>query len=91
MSFTLEWNLPVYLKNVKHEIVEPGNNLSLKSDLSLVSEVAQSCPTLCNPMDSSLPGSSVHGIFQAKVLEWVAFPSPGDLPNPGLKPGSPAL
>ena len=91
MSFTLEWNLPVYLKNVKHEIVEPGNNLSLKSDLSLVSEVAQSCPTLYNPMDSSLPGSSVHGIFQAKVLEWVAFPSPGDLPNPGLKPGSPAL
>ena len=91
MSFTLEWNLPVYLKNVKHEIVEPGNNLSLKSDLSLVSEVAQSCPTLCNPMDSSLPGSSVHGIFQAKVLEWVAFPSPGDLPNPGLEPRSPAL
>lgn len=36
MSFTLEWNLPVYLKNVKHEIVEPGNSLSLKSDLSLV-------------------------------------------------------
>lgn len=36
MSFTLEWNLPVYLKNVKHEIVEPGNNLSLKSDLSLL-------------------------------------------------------
>ena len=37
------------------------------------SEVAQSCPTLHNPMDCSLPGSSVHGIFQAKVLEWVAI------------------
>ena len=37
------------------------------------SEVAQSCPTLCNPMDCSLPGSSVHGIFQAKILEWVAI------------------
>ena len=37
------------------------------------SEVAQSCPTLCNPMDCSLPGSSVHGIFQARVLEWVAI------------------
>ena len=37
------------------------------------SEVAQSCPTLCDPMDSSLPGSSVHGIFQARVLEWVAI------------------
>ena len=37
------------------------------------SEIAQSCPTLFNPMDSSLPGSSVHGIFQARVLEWVAI------------------
>ena len=41
------------------------------------SEVAQSCPTLRNPMDCSLPGSSVHGIFQARVLEWgaIAFSS----------------
>ena len=37
------------------------------------SEVAQSCPTLCDPMDCSLSGSSVHGIFQARVLEWVAI------------------
>ena len=37
------------------------------------SEVAQSCPTLSNPMDCSLPGSSVHGIFQARVLEWAAI------------------
>jgi len=37
------------------------------------SEVAQSCPTLCNPMDCSLPGSSVCGIFQARILEWVAI------------------
>ena len=37
------------------------------------SEVAQSCPTLCDPMDCSLPGSSVHGIFQARILEWVAI------------------
>ena len=37
------------------------------------SEVAQLCPTLRNPMDCSLPGSSVHGIFQARVLEWVAI------------------
>ena len=36
-------------------------------------EVAQSCPTLCDPMDCSLPGSSVHGIFQARVLEWGAI------------------
>ena len=37
------------------------------------SEVTQSCPTLCDPMDCSLPGSSVHGIFQARILEWVAI------------------
>ena len=39
-------------------------------------EVAQSCPTPSNPMDCSLPGSSIHGIFQARVLEWVPLPSP---------------
>ena len=37
------------------------------------SDVAQSCPTLCDPMDCSPPGSSVHGIFQARVLEWGAI------------------
>ena len=37
------------------------------------SQVTQSCPTLCDPMDCSLPGSSVHGIFQAIVLEWIAI------------------
>ena len=51
------------------------------------SEVAQSCPTLCDPMDCSLSGSSVLGIFQARV----PFPSPGDLPDPGIERGSPAL
>ena len=100
------------------------------------SEVAQWCPTLSNPMDDSLPGSSVHGIFQARVLEWGAiacsdskslvkslsrvllfatlqtvacqappsmgfsrqeywsglpFPSPEDLPHPGIELRSPAL
>ena len=37
------------------------------------SEVAQLCPTLCNPMDCSPPGSSIHGVFQARVLEWIAI------------------
>ena len=89
------------------------------------SEVTRTCPTLCDPMDCSLPGSSVHGIFQARVLEWgchcllqlvcqscpalwdpmgcglpgssmglsrkeywseLQFPSPGDLPHPGIEP-----
>ena len=44
-------------------------SIKVKSD----SEVAQSCPTLCDPMDCSLPGSSVHGIFQARVLQWGAI------------------
>ena len=42
-------------------------------------------------MDSSLPGSSFHGIFQARVLEWVAIFFSRNLPNPGIEPGSPVL
>ena len=54
------------------------------------SEVVQSCPTLCNPMGCSLPGSSIHGIFQAKVLEWVAISfSRKIFPTQGLNPGLP--
>ena len=56
--------------------------------------VVQSCPTLCNPRDRSPPGSSVHGILQARMPEWVAVPPPGRLPDPGMKPAplkSPAL
>ena len=40
-------------------------------------------------MDCSMSGSSTHGILQAKKLEWVAFPSPGNLPNPGTEPTTP--
>ena len=51
------------------------NNLRYADDTTLTadSEVAQSCLTLCDPVDCSLPGSSVHGMFQARVLEWVAI------------------
>ena len=56
-----------------------------------MSEVAQSCPTLCDPVDCSLPGSSVHGIFQARILEWVAISFSRRSPNPETEPGSPAL
>ena len=54
------------------------------------SEVAQSCPTLNDRMDCSLPNSSVHGILQATILEWVAIPFSKDLPNPGIKARRPA-
>ena len=53
--------------------------------------IAQLCLTLCNPMDCNPSGSSVHGDFQARMLEWVANPAPGDLPNPGIKSRSPTL
>ena len=49
--------------------------------------VTQSYPTLCDPTDCSPPGFSVCGILQARILEWVAIPSPGDLPDPGIEPG----
>ena len=52
--------------------------------------VAKSGPTLCDPMDCSLPDSSVRGIFQARILEWLPFPSPGVLPDPAIEPTSPA-
>ena len=42
-------------------------------------------------MDCGPPGSSVRGILQGRLLEWVACPSPGDLPDPGIEPASPAL
>ena len=54
------------LCNSHKELV--AQNLTKESE----SEVAYSCPTLCNPVDCSLPGSSIHGIFQARILEWVA-------------------
>ena len=59
-----------------HPWDSPGKNTGvgchfLLQCIKVKSEVAQSCPTLSDPMDCSLPGSSVHGIFQARVLEWV--------------------
>ena len=51
----------------------------------------QLCLTLCDPMVCSLPGSSVHGIFQARILEWVAMPSSRGLSHPEIKPASQGL
>ena len=48
----------------------------------------QSCLTLCDPMDGSPPGSSVPGILQARILEWIAMPSSRDLTDPGIEPRS---
>ena len=51
--------------------------------------VAQLCPSLCDPMDCSPPGSSVHGIFQTRILEWVAISFSRHPPSPRIKPVSP--
>ena len=50
--------------------------------------VTQFCLTLCNPMNFSLPGSSVHGILQVRILEWVAIPFPRGFSQPRNEPGS---
>ena len=66
----------------------PLSDLWSKYQKALESEVAQSCPTLCNPMDCSLPGSSVDVIFQAGVPEWVAISfsrGSSDSCNPGFR------
>ena len=54
-------------------------------------QLLQMCPTLCDSVDCSLPGSSVHGILQERVLECIAIPFSRDLPEPGIEPRSPAL
>ena len=63
---------------------EPG------SDLSVSAQSLQACLTLCDPMDCSPPGSSVHGLLQARILEWVAVPSSRGASDPGIEPGSTA-
>ena len=61
-------NLCIFRQVKESHLVPPHLVNSLKV------KVAQLCPALCNPMDRSLPGSSVHGILQARILEWVAIP-----------------
>ena len=62
----------------------PSHHLIYNGGTGMCS-VAQSCQTLCGPMDCSLPGSSVLGIFQARILQWLPLPPLGDLPNPGIE------
>ena len=64
-------------------ITLPGN--------SKVREVTQSCPTLCNPMDCSYQAPLSMGFSRQEYWSGLPFLSPGDLPNPGFEPGSPAL
>ena len=62
---------------------------SRKDIVCVACSVTQSCLTLCNSMDCSLPGSCVHGIFQARILEWDAISYSRGSSNTGIKPTSP--
>ena len=54
-------------------IIKAAYDKPIPNNIGKESEASQSCPTLCNPMDCSVPGSSIYGIFKARVLEWVAI------------------
>ena len=69
-----------------HEYLLPDMGNLLLRDLQVKVKVAQLCPALCDPMDYT-----VHRIFQARILAWVAFPFSKGSPNPGIELGSPAL
>ena len=58
---------------------------SLSDDACACAKLLQSYPTLCDPMASIPPGCSAHEILQARILEWIAMPSSGDLPHPGTE------
>ena len=61
-----------------------------RGEYTHVCSVAPSCPILCNPMDYSPPGSSVHGFSRQECWSGSPCPPPGDPPNPGMEPTSPA-
>ena len=87
-----EGNSPIYHHIKNNKIGNWGKRLVLRTQLWCVVCVrvhTQARAALCNPMACSLPGSSVHGISQARTPEQVAFPMPVVLPEPGTKPTSP--
>ena len=98
-SFHLAWNCTSTELHSMYSFVSDFFFLILISHLCWTSLfisvcvclVTESCPTLCNPMDCSLPGSSLHWILQVRKLEWVACPPLGDLSNPGIEPRYPTL
>ena len=71
--------------------IEPNSNAHMYTCIFMHAWSLQSCPTLCNPMDYSLSGSSVHEILQARVLEWVAISFTRGSSPLEIETGSPAL
>ena len=83
--FKVERCLAIFEARISSFSVDDGmNNMCVCVSRSVLSDS-------CDPVDSSPPGSSVHGILQARVLGWVATPSLGDLPDPAIEPRSPTL
>ena len=78
----------LHIKNFSW-LPQPDSGLSLRP--ACVYGVTQWCPTLCDLMDCSPPGSSAHGILQVRILEWVAMPSSRGSSQPGIEPKSLAL
>ena len=69
-------------------LLQYDHNRLVINSMCMRAQSLQSCLTLCNPMDCSWPGSSVHGISQTRILEWVAISSSRG--EPGIEPASPA-
>ena len=79
------------MKNITKSSWPYNFNICFQVRVCMHAKSLQSCLTLCDPLDYSLPDSFVRGILQARILKWVAMPTSEDLPNPGIELGSPAL
>ena len=94
LNLRLNWtlNLEPWLNLDWIELALAGRFFTTSATCKLqMYHVCVLCPTVCDPMDCNLSSSSVHGISQVRILEWLPFPSPGNLPNPGVESLSPAL
>ena len=84
------WSLPVPLtRGLRLTVLLTSYSIHFECEVKAL--VTQLCPTLCDPMDCSPPGSSVHRILSQEYWSGLPFPSPGDLPDPGIEPKSPVL
>ena len=77
--------------DILHFYSQGYENSSSCTSLPVLCSVPQLCPLFCDSLDCSPPGSSIHRIFQARILEWVAISSFRDCPNQEIEPASPAL
>ena len=92
--YTCGWFMLMYGKNHHNIVISLQLNKQFfkkRNPHSHLLLVAQSCPTPCDPMDCSLPGASVHGIFQVRILEWVAISFSKGSSWSGIEPTSSAL